>query len=197
MTILVLSGLVWGHGYSQYKRDKIPKPGKQWLEGVSILLLKDFNQADSNTHRIDITSMIQDQGLSLENPFLIQDLREIGSLVQTGFTVFYPCNFSAKYVPDECGNTLGTRIVYRFRYMLNPPSTSTPLGDVSYKYGILYPNYDCVPAKGRMQNNWGLYYLKVMFRTKQNKTVGIEVNKPWESACTIVHPVFDSSIDIC
>ena len=197
MAILVLSGLVWGHGYSQYKRDKIPKPGKEWLNGVSMLLLKDLNQKDPDMNNLDITTMIQDQGLSLENPLLIGDLREIGSLVQTEFSAFYPCNASAKYLPVECGNAPGTRIAFRFRYMLNPPSTTTPLGDVSYRYATLQPNYECVPAKDEMDNGWKLYYLNATLMRKQSKIVGVEVSKPWAGACTVVHPIFDTSIDIC
>ena len=197
MAILVLSGLVWGHGYSQYKRDKIPKPGKEWLSGVSLALIKDFNQDEFSKHNLDITTIIHDQGLSLENPFLIGNLREIGNLVQTGFSAFYPCNLSAKYLPDECENTPGTRIIFRFRYMVNPPSTTTPLGDVSYRYATLYPNYKCVPATEQMKNGWMLHYMNASFKTIERRTVGVEVTKPWHGACTVVHPIFDTSIDIC
>ncbi len=199
MLILILSGFVWGHGYSQYGRHQIPKPGKQWLDGVSLLLLKGLDEQELlNQRRVDITGLIRDQGLTLENPMLLRDLSDIGNLVQTGYTAYYPCVLSAKWTPDECGKTRDTRLVFRFRYMYNPPSTSTPLGDVSYNYGILFRSWDCALANEKLNGDWKLYYLFVHYRRNaRNETVGIEVQKPWDGACTLVHPVFDSTIDIC
>ncbi len=198
MTILVLSGFIWGHGYSQYNRNQIPKADKQWLDGVSVLLLHNLNEQKFETHKLDITAQIQKQGLSLEHPFLVRDLSTIGNFVQSGFPAYYPCNLSAKLVPDECGTMLGTQIVFRFRYMYNPPATTTPLGDVSYRYGILFPNMDCVVAQRELQGDWQLFYLNVRLKSNIfNKTTAVEVSKPWDGACTVVHPLFDATIDIC
>lgn len=196
--LLILCGLVWGRVNASFR--PLPEASTSWLTGVSLMLLNAPNLEYQKLHQYDLTSIVRQQNIAFNKPWLVKNLWDIKQQEgDSGLVVVYPCQSMPREQlrPEECEGFEKLRFHFKYNHEWQW-SPSKPLGIISYNYAqVSDKNAICLQANNTLAGDWKLFYFTIKLDARTNWTVAVLASSPWPEACTVPFPLYDPSIPVC